>query len=497
MPHALTSRDSTMESKPLGTYEPSGIEVLIIGTGLAGLTAALECIRKGHSVRVLERSESINTNGDMYFMGLSATRFLKHWPDLMEEYKSISLHNAWIETFKHSGEVIITPKKVADRLRAQGLDPGTPPGEFQMRPLVYKMFVSAVEKHGVSVEFNRKVVDYFENEKTGKAGCVTADGTTYEADVVIAADGVGSKSQKLVGGQVRAKPSGRAMWRAAFPIEHLDKNPEVKEAFKMMPNNEPIVRTWLGPSTYALTLTREDVMVWIMNHDVTGSEKESWSNTIDAEEVLKGMDEMPGMEVNKWAPIFKDLVKVTPPNTIVNFELLWRNPQPTWTSPGARVIQIGDAAHSYLPASGNGATQAIEDAVSIASCLQIGGRDNIPQSVRAHIRFRFIRNSCAQKLGFSNAELLQDTDWDKVKLDPRRAAPKLPKWVWSHDPEAYVYENYEKAVASMKKGISMEDETSFEPNYPKGYKYEPWTIEKVMEDMRAGKPIELGPGDWE
>jgi len=111
--------------------------------------------------------------------------------------------------------------------------------------------------------------------------------------------------------------------------------------------------------------------------------------------------------------------------------------------------------------------------------------------------YRFIRNSCAQKLGFSNAELLQDTDWDKVKLDPRRAAPKLPKWVWSHDPEAYAYENYSKAVESMKKGVRMEDEDSFEPNYPKGYKYKPWSIEKIMEDMRAGRPIDLGPGDWE
>jgi hypothetical protein len=109
----------------------------------------------------------------------------------------------------------------------------------------------------------------------------------------------------------------------------------------------------------------------------------------------------------------------------------------------------------------------------------------------------FIRNSCAQKLGFSNAELLQDTDWDKVKLDPRRAQPKLPKWVWSHDPEAYAYENYHKSAESMKRGIDMKDETSFEPNYPPGYKYEPWSIEKVMEDMRAGKPIDLGSGDWE
>lgn len=47
----------------MGTYPDSGIDVLIVGTGLAGLTAALECTRKGHNVRVLERSATINTAG--------------------------------------------------------------------------------------------------------------------------------------------------------------------------------------------------------------------------------------------------------------------------------------------------------------------------------------------------------------------------------------------------------------------------------------------------
>lgn len=50
-------------SKPLGSYPDSGIDVLIVGTGLAGLTAALECTRKGHNVRVLERHATINTSG--------------------------------------------------------------------------------------------------------------------------------------------------------------------------------------------------------------------------------------------------------------------------------------------------------------------------------------------------------------------------------------------------------------------------------------------------
>jgi len=63
MPHALTTRESMMESKPVGSYEPTGIDVLVIGTGLGGLVAILECVRKGHNVRVLERNADINTLG--------------------------------------------------------------------------------------------------------------------------------------------------------------------------------------------------------------------------------------------------------------------------------------------------------------------------------------------------------------------------------------------------------------------------------------------------
>jgi len=52
-----------MEPKTVGSYPNTGIDVLVIGTGLAGLTAAIESIRKGHNVRVLERNADINTAG--------------------------------------------------------------------------------------------------------------------------------------------------------------------------------------------------------------------------------------------------------------------------------------------------------------------------------------------------------------------------------------------------------------------------------------------------
>ena len=320
-------------------------------------------------------------------MGLSATRFFRHWPEMNREFQAIGLHNAWIQTFKHSGEEAVRPLRVAERLAAQGLDPNTPPGTFQMRPLIYKMFVKQVERLGVKIEFNSRVVDYEETED--KATCITADGRRYEADLIIAADGVGSKSQKIVGGEVRARSSGRAMWRAAFPRHHLDQDPEVKHFYRMWGegNDEPIVRVYLGPGTYALTLARPDTMIWIINHDATVTSAEDWRNYIHPQEVLDNMDD--GVGPTPWSEMFKALVRCTPKdNCIVNFALLWRDPQPSWTSPRRRVVQIGDAAHSFLPASGNGATSAIEDAVVVASCLHLAGRENIARAVDTFIRFR-------------------------------------------------------------------------------------------------------------
>jgi len=123
------------------------------------------------------------------------------------------------------------------------------------------------------------------------------------------------------------------------------------------------------------------------HYQATGSSAENWSNTIEPQEVLDTMDE--GVGPNPWAPMMKRLIATTPEKTIVNFELLWRDPQPSWASSQSRVVQIGDAAHSFLPASGNGATQAIEDAVSIASCIHLAGsKEKIPEAVQAHIRFR-------------------------------------------------------------------------------------------------------------
>lgn len=72
----------------------------------------------------------------------------------------------------------------------------------------------------------------------------------------------------------------------------------------------------------------------------------------------------------------------------------------------------------------------------------------------------------------------------------------LPKWIWSHDPEQYAEEHYAKVVSSIKNDVPWYNDESLPPNYPEGYKFEPWSIEEIIEDKKNGRETSLGPGKW-
>lgn len=49
-------------------YPPSGLKVIVVGSGPGGLLAAIECWRKGHEVEVLEKSPEFSSIG-VYILG--------------------------------------------------------------------------------------------------------------------------------------------------------------------------------------------------------------------------------------------------------------------------------------------------------------------------------------------------------------------------------------------------------------------------------------------
>ena len=77
---------------PQDRYSNSGISVLIIGGGVAGLYLALECVRQGHNPTVIEsKPEGAQPDGKPRYTQLYTTCvFKRHFTDY-RELKGITL----------------------------------------------------------------------------------------------------------------------------------------------------------------------------------------------------------------------------------------------------------------------------------------------------------------------------------------------------------------------------------------------------------------------
>ena len=108
-----------------------------------------------------------------------------------------------------------------------------------------------------------------------------------------------------------------------------------------------------------------------------GQAEDIWSAHLNASDVIDSVS-----EEMFWDERVLAIVKQTPKNTMIDYKLpnmdvLWR-----------RVLKLGDSAHSFLPSSTNGATQAMEDGICIAACLKMAGKNNVALATRVHTKLR-------------------------------------------------------------------------------------------------------------
>lgn len=92
--------------------------------------------------------------------------------------------------------------------------------------------------------------------------------------------------------------------------------------------------------------------------------------------------------VEGWDPLIEAAVRSIPPDNVIDWKLLWRDPIKKWVSKTGRIAIAGDAAHPHLPTSGSGAAQAIEDAATLAAVLDKVGIDQLPTAFRTFEKLR-------------------------------------------------------------------------------------------------------------
>jgi 2-polyprenyl-6-methoxyphenol hydroxylase-like FAD-dependent oxidoreductase len=154
----------------------------------------------------------------------------------------------------------------------------------------------------------------------------------------------------------------------------------------------------------------------------------------------------------------QEIVKATPTDYLVDWKLVYRDPLPTWISPKQRIALIGDAAHPFLPTSIQGASQSMEDGVTLAICLERSGKSNVPEALRAYERIRYDRVLKAQKTGETTRNKWHKADFENLKENPEAVKLQREEWLLNFDSERHAYEVYDGVVEEMRRERKTQDE---------------------------------------
>ncbi|KAG4412371.1 hypothetical protein IFR04_014491 [Cadophora malorum] len=411
----------------------TGINVVVVGAGFGGLVAAIECHRQGHSVSIYESFPALKVLGDIISFGPNAGRIFHRWENGKIAAKmrtlSIDLRAYGFKIHKYDTGEVVSHQKTPEG------DPAAPNFNGHRGELHQVVFEYA-ESLGIPIHLGSRVVQYFEDEE--KAGIELESGEKVTGDVVIGSDGVRSKARTLVlGYEDKPKSSGYAVFRAWFSNKDMIADPRTKQFCE----NGDTFNGWIGPDVHFLfsTIKNGSDCCWVLTHRDEADIDESWSLPGKLEDVYKVLE--------GWDPICKAIVEKTP--SLVDWKLVYRDPLPTWVSKGGRIALLGDSAHPFLPTSAQGATQALEDGVTLAITLRRAGKGDVATAVRAYQAIRYDRVKAVQKTGETTRDMWHKADWEKVKKDPKLVEFPREDWIFLHDAQKHAEEVYDEVVKDL------------------------------------------------
>ena len=331
-------------------------KVVVAGGGIGGLTAAIALRRAGFEVSVFERAAELREVGAGLLLAANAQKALAKL--------GLADAVARLGTPASAGEIRSWRGNVLASIPAAELEKkiGTPSAAVHradLQALLAREVGEGTLRLGTEVEA-------FEQDESG-VRVLLADGGHESADVLVGADGLRSRIRAGLFGSEEPRYAGYTAWRAVV---------EPKE--ELLPWGTGF-ESWGRGARFGCAHIGDGRVYWFATANAPEGEKDGPPGS-PAGAKAKLLRLFSG-----WHRPVADLVEATEEGAILRTDIYDREPLGERWGEG-RVTLLGDAAHPMTPNLGQGACQAIEDAVVLARCL--GERGATAESLRSYERLR-------------------------------------------------------------------------------------------------------------
>ncbi|WP_142849910.1 FAD-dependent monooxygenase [Telmatospirillum sp. J64-1] len=401
------------------------LRVGIIGGGIGGAALSGALTQRGFETRIFERADAFGEVGAGIQMTPNAVKVLRAL-GLMDKLSQAGFlpHAIVGRNWRTARENFRTPL-IEDCPRLYGA-----PFVHIHRADLHSMLVSLVPES--SATLSTACTGIRQDGKTAVASF--ADGSEFEADVIVGADGVRSTVRNALFGDEEPRFTGNMCYRAVVPVDGVVDFVSPDSSF------------WLGPHGHVVTYyVRGGKAVNIVAVSETANwVEESWNAPSSRDEMLAAYQ---GWHSN----IIRLFERV---EHVFKWGLFDRDPMTTWSS--GRVTLLGDAAHPMLPFLSQGAAMAIEDAYVLATTLDAHGPDyatalqdyeaeRLPRTSRVQLEAR--ERGKTYHLPSPLAQAKRDlVYWIKGKLNPQKTGLQA-NWVYDYDATAFQPQPALKSVA--------------------------------------------------
>ncbi|KAJ6128922.1 hypothetical protein N7471_010139 [Penicillium samsonianum] len=399
-----------------------GLQVVVVGAGLAGLAAAIALHRAGHNVKVIEQSGFHNEVGAAIHIAPNATRVLK---DLGCDFNSLHpVQCNRLQVWDPNGSLLWTPVVTKDLQILLGTTDNW--------VLTHRVDLHNTLRDAATQKIDGRTIDISLSSRVAsvdpEAGVVRLEnGDTFIGDLIVGADGIHSRAVKAIVGDERGKEStGQNCFRFLVPLAKALANPLT--AALLSKTGLDGVHAFSGPDRRLVIYPcRNGNLLNIVAIHPAGSDKAkeaSWLESADLEQLLQTYSSF-GPELRELCGMAEDLKL---------WSLVSRSPPRTFIK--GKMALVGDAAHPTLPHQGQGGAQAFEDAAALGGVFPADTRpDQVTQRLALYNKVRYDRAVTVMMMSKTHDERRAEMLAELREYVPNAEVPKdMFSFTWPSNP---------------------------------------------------------------